>query len=243
MENPLWMEVLIATSLINGPFSIAMFDYQRVVHKHVIYRYTLYVRNSEPVEANQRWKSHVSLDAGFHVSKHATGVVQFECGSMFLPLFEVLMTVTVSFGLFWMHDSDVFENTRAGLFQQCGSHCCFMLHQNGKPKWKPPSVHPNLPLGNTSDNQKWTLAVPSWEWVWFGLMDLCPFWVSVPQCFFETACVSWNLRKTGIDIYTRNAASFMISPIDQFISQIFSQSFSRMWCSWILNLWRSWPRL
>ena len=30
MEHPLWMEVLIEQILINRPFSIAMFDYQRV---------------------------------------------------------------------------------------------------------------------------------------------------------------------------------------------------------------------
>ena len=28
LENPLGMKVLIGTSLINGPFSIAMFDYR-----------------------------------------------------------------------------------------------------------------------------------------------------------------------------------------------------------------------
>ena len=31
MENLLWMEVLIRTSLIHGPFSLAMFDYRRVM--------------------------------------------------------------------------------------------------------------------------------------------------------------------------------------------------------------------
>ena len=30
LENPLWMEVLWRKSLINGPFSITMFDYRRV---------------------------------------------------------------------------------------------------------------------------------------------------------------------------------------------------------------------
>ena len=31
MENPLWMEILLRTSLINVPFSIAMFEYQMVL--------------------------------------------------------------------------------------------------------------------------------------------------------------------------------------------------------------------
>ena len=30
LENPLWMEVLVGKSPVNGPFSIAMFDYRRV---------------------------------------------------------------------------------------------------------------------------------------------------------------------------------------------------------------------
>ena len=31
LENPVWMEVLIGNSPINRPFSIAMFDYRRVI--------------------------------------------------------------------------------------------------------------------------------------------------------------------------------------------------------------------
>ena len=46
METLLWMEVLFGKSLINGPFPIAMFDYQRVYHMKslfcIIYNYIIY---------------------------------------------------------------------------------------------------------------------------------------------------------------------------------------------------------
>ena len=48
LENPLWMEVLIGKSPINGPFSIAMFDYQRVMIEFDLYNDFILV--SSPVD-------------------------------------------------------------------------------------------------------------------------------------------------------------------------------------------------
>ena len=48
IENPIYIEVLMGTSTINGELSIAMFDYRRVyilymLHTNLVYVYIFYM--------------------------------------------------------------------------------------------------------------------------------------------------------------------------------------------------------
>ena len=48
IENPIYIEVLMGTSTINGELSIAMFDYRRVyilymLHTNLVYVYIYYM--------------------------------------------------------------------------------------------------------------------------------------------------------------------------------------------------------